>query len=74
MLKFKYLTTEHTELAKLNGAAKEEIEDALHLARSSVGWSTYLSGLQTDFNKFKKEIRQSCSHVKKSTKKPTHRK
>lgn len=64
--KCKYCIFFHTELAKLNGASKEEIEDALHFAKSSVGWSTYLSGLQVDFEKFKKEILQACDHVRKN--------
>ncbi len=63
--KCKYCIFFHTELAKLNGATKQEIEDAIHFAKSSAGWSTYVSGLQIDFNKFKKEIRQACAHVKK---------
>ncbi|MFI5343005.1 MAG: carboxymuconolactone decarboxylase family protein [Chlamydiales bacterium] len=63
--KCKYCIFFHTELAKLYGATKEEIEDAIHFAKSSVGWSTYLSGLQFDFDEFKKEIRQACDHVKK---------
>ncbi len=66
--KCKYCIFYHTELAKLNGATEEEIEDAIHYAKSSVGWSAYLSGLQFDFDKFKKEITQACNHVKKGTK------
>lgn len=63
--KCKYCIFYHTELAKLNGATPEEIEDALHYAKSSVGWSTYISGQQLDFEKFKKEITKACAHVKK---------
>lgn len=62
--KCKYCIFFHTELAKLNGATQEEIEDAIHYAKSSVGWSAYLSGLQIDFDKFKKEIIKSCEYVK----------
>lgn len=67
--KCKYCIFYHTELAKLNGATQEEIEDALHYAKSSVGWSAYISGQQLDFEKFKKEIKKACAHVKKGTKK-----
>lgn len=63
--KCKYCIFYHTELAKLYGATKEEIEDALHYAKSSVGWSSYISGHQIDFDKFKKEIISACDHVKK---------
>lgn len=67
--KCQYCIFYHTELAKLYGATKEEIEDALHYAKSSVGWSSYISGHQIDFDKFKKEIVSACDHVKK--KKPS---
>lgn len=50
----------------LNGATPEEIEDAVHYAKSSVGWSAYISGLQIDFDQFRQEIRQACEHVKKN--------
>lgn len=63
--KCKYCIFFHTELAKLYGASKEEIEDALHYAKSSVGWSAYISGHQIDFDKFKKEIVSACDYVKK---------
>lgn len=64
--KCKYCIFYHTELAKLYGATKEEIEDALHYAKSSVGWSTYISGHQINFEKFKKEIKNACAHVRKA--------
>lgn len=65
--KCKYCIFYHTELAKLNGATEAEIEDALHYAKSSVGWSAYISGLQIDFEKFKKEISSACDHVRKKS-------
>lgn len=66
--KCKYCIFYHTELAKLYGATPAEIEDALHYAKSSVGWSAYISGLQIDFDQFKKEILHACEHVKKKSK------
>lgn len=68
VIKCKFCIYYHTELAKLNGATKAEIEDALRFAKSSVGWSTYISGLQIDFNTFKKEIDTACNHVRKMQK------
>ena len=59
-----YCAFYHTEVAKLFGATDEEIEDALHYAKSSAGWSTYINGLQLDFDQFKDEIRQACEHVR----------
>jgi AhpD family alkylhydroperoxidase len=60
----RYCAFYHTELAKLFGATDEEIEDALHFAKSSAGWSTYVNGLQLDFDEFKDEILQACEHVR----------
>jgi AhpD family alkylhydroperoxidase len=62
--KCRYCTFFHTEMAKLYGATKEEIEDAVHYAKSSAGWSTYINGLQLDFEEFKSEILQACEHVR----------
>jgi len=62
--KCRYCAFYHTEVAKLFGATDEEIEDALHYAKSSVGWSAYINGLQLDFDQFKDEILQACEHVR----------
>jgi AhpD family alkylhydroperoxidase len=62
--KCKYCSFFHTEIAKLNGATDEEIEDAVHYAKSSAGWSTYINGMQLDFEQFKSEILQACEHVR----------
>jgi len=63
-----YCTYFHTEMARLNGASEAEIEDAVHFAKSSAGWSTYVNGLQLDFEKFKAEISSACEHVRKMQK------
>jgi AhpD family alkylhydroperoxidase len=62
--KCRYCSYFHTELAKLNGATEEEIEDAVHYAKSSAGWSTYVNGLQLDYDQFTQEIDQVCEHVR----------
>ena len=54
----------HTESAKLYGATEAEIEHAVHYAKSSAGWSTYINGLQVDYDQFKDEIRQVAEHVR----------
>jgi len=61
----KYCSLFHTEMAKLNGATDAEIEEAVHYAKSSTGWSTYLNGMQVDYDRFKKEVRQACDHARK---------
>ena len=62
--KCRYCAFYHTEVAKLFGATDEEIEDALHFAKSTAGWSAYVNGLQLDFDQFKDEIQQACEHVR----------
>lgn len=63
--KCKYCAFFHTEIAKLFGATDQEIEEAVHYAKSSAGWSTYINGLQLDFEQFKSEILQICENVRK---------
>jgi AhpD family alkylhydroperoxidase len=53
----------HTEVARLFGASEEEIENATRYAKFSSGWSTYVNGLQIDFERFKDEVLQVCDHV-----------
>lgn len=62
--KCRYCVFFHTEIAKLNGATDAEIEDAVHYAKSSAGWSAYLNGLQTDFETFKREVKSACEYVR----------
>lgn len=61
--KCRYCTLYHSEVAKLFGATGDEIEEAVHYAKSSMGWSTYINGLQIDYDAFKAEIEQACRHV-----------
>jgi AhpD family alkylhydroperoxidase len=60
----RYCTLFHTEVAKLNGATDAEIEDAVHYAKSSAGWSAYLNGLQVDYDQFKDEVKRACDYVR----------
>jgi AhpD family alkylhydroperoxidase len=74
IMKCRYCSYYHTEIAKLYGATDAEIEDAVHFAKSSSGWSTYINGLQVDFNEFKSEIDQACDHIRKTMTQDTHSK
>ena len=60
----KYCTYYHTEIAKLFGATEKEIEEAMHLAKLVQGWSTYINGMQLDYDEFKQEIDHAVEHVK----------
>jgi AhpD family alkylhydroperoxidase len=62
--KCRYCTLFHTEIAKLRGATGQEIEDAVHYAKSSAGWSAYLNGMQIPYEEFKKEIEQAAAFVR----------
>ncbi len=59
-----YCSFFHTEIARLNGATDAEIEDAVHYAKSSAGWSTYLNGMQYDYEQFRDEVLATCAHVR----------
>jgi len=62
--KCRYCALFHTELAKVNGATDAEIEDAVHYAKSVGGWSTYINGIQIDYEQFKSEVHQACEHAR----------
>ena len=59
-----YCAFYHTEVARLYGATDAEIEGAVHYARSSAGWSTYLNRMQVDLEQFKHEVIEACEHVR----------
>ena len=71
VMKCRYGSLFHTERARMNGATDAEIEDAIHFAESSSGWSTTLNGLQIDYDQFKEEMKkvgeyvQSCQAAEK---------
>jgi len=59
-----FCTLYHSEAARLHGATDQEIEEASHFAKMSVGWSVYIHGMQMDFNQFKDELRRIIEHVR----------
>lgn len=63
-IKCKYCTYFHTEAAKLMGATEEEIEDALHMAKNTSGWSTYINGMQLDYEQFQKEVQEAVKYIR----------
>ena len=46
------------------GAPDAEIEDAVHFAKSSAGWSTYLNGMQIDYDQFKSEMNRVGEYLR----------
>ncbi|MFD5555122.1 carboxymuconolactone decarboxylase family protein [Streptomyces sp. NPDC127068] len=59
-----YCTLFHTEAAKLFGATDEEIQEAVHYAKASLGWSAYINGMQEDYDRFAAELAQIGDHVR----------
>jgi len=63
-MKCRYCAFFHTEVARLNGATDAEIEDAVHVAKSILGWSTYINGMQVDYDQFRREITKIAEYVR----------
>jgi AhpD family alkylhydroperoxidase len=61
--KCQYCTLFHTEAAKLFGASAEEIQEAAHYAKMTLGWSAYLNGIRQDHDEFAKELHQIGEHL-----------
>ena len=61
--KCRYCILFHTEAARLNGATDAEIEEAVHYTKTVVGWSTYLNGMQVDYDAFKAELQGVVAHI-----------
>ncbi len=61
--KCQYCLFYHTEAARLFGATEEEIENAVHYAKLTSGWSTYVNGMQIDFEQFKDEVTRMTEYV-----------
>ncbi|MEU2510943.1 carboxymuconolactone decarboxylase family protein [Streptomyces syringium] len=62
--KCRYCTLFHTEAAKLFGATDEEIQEAVHYAKASLGWSAYINGMQEDYDTFAAELAQIVDYVR----------
>lgn len=58
-----YCTLFHTEAAKLFGATDQEIQEAAHYAKMSLGWSAYLNGMREDPETFSDELKQIGEYV-----------
>lgn len=62
--KCRYCTLFHQEAAKLFGATDEEIQEAVHFAKYTVGWSVYVNGIRQDYDEFADELRHMTDHVR----------
>jgi len=59
----RYCLLFHTEVAKLYGATDAEIQEAVHLAKHTVGWSAYLNGIREDYDRFEQELQEIGQHL-----------
>lgn len=59
----RYCTLFHTEAARLFGATDEELQEAVHLAKYTVGWSVYLNGMREPEDRFADELGQIAAHL-----------
>ncbi|MGM0575230.1 MAG: carboxymuconolactone decarboxylase family protein [Myxococcota bacterium] len=60
-----YCTNFHGDLARFHGAAEAEVQEAVHLAKFGVGWSTYLNGRNYDRDRFLGELADVGRHLSK---------
>jgi AhpD family alkylhydroperoxidase len=60
----RYCAYFHTESARLWGATDEEITEANLMAKATMGWSTFLNGMQYDFDEFRQEFDRAMAHVR----------
>lgn len=69
--KCRYCTLFHTEAAKLFGATEEEIQEAAHYAKYTVGWSAYLNGMRQDYDEFRRELDEIKKYMSEQVEAPT---
>lgn len=62
--KCRYCSLFHEEAAKLFGATDAEIEEAVHFAKYTVGWSAYVNGIREDYDRFADEVSQIGRHIR----------
>lgn len=60
----RYCAYYHAEAARLFGATEEEITEAAMVAKSTMGWSTYLNAIQIDYDEFTAEFDQIADYVR----------
>jgi AhpD family alkylhydroperoxidase len=60
----KYCTLFHTEAAKLFGATDEEIAEAAMMAAHTMGASTFVNAMQTDYDTFRRETLDAIAYVR----------
>lgn len=62
----RYCALFHTEAARLFGATDDEVAEASMMGALSMAGSTFINAQQTDYEQFRKEVREIVAHVKKN--------
>lgn len=70
-LRCRYCILFHTEAARMRGASEDEIKEALLMAKTVAGWSTYLNGSRYDEDLFRRELEQVGRFLTEKAKKET---
>ncbi len=60
----RYCALFHTEAAKLFGATDEEIAEAAMMAAHTMGASTFMNAMQTDYDTFRRETLDAVAYVR----------
>jgi AhpD family alkylhydroperoxidase len=66
----RYCALFHTEAAKLFGATDEEIAEAAMMAAHTMGASTFLNAIQTDYDQFRRETLEAIQYVRSQPPQP----
>ncbi len=66
----RYCALFHTEAAKLFGATDQEIAEAAMMAAHTMGASTFLNAVQTDYDTFRRETLDAIQYVRNQTPQP----
>lgn len=66
----KYCTLFHTEAAKLFGATDAEVAEAAMMAAHTMGASTFLNAMQTDYDEFRRETLDAIAYVRSHPQQP----
>ena len=53
-----YCTLLQIEAARLFEATDEEVQEAVHYAKTSLGWNAYINGMREDYDGFAAELAQ----------------
>ena len=61
-----YCSNFHGGLARFHGATEAEVQEAVHLAKFSTSWSTYLNGTLYDRDRFLSELHEVAGYLKQN--------